>query len=185
MQNLKENFGIKGKYIITVADVVTAEARKLQERIEKWRERGRGDKALPLIRLLNEKYGHKPLVIENLVPTVGRSVLAQRLANTTTYTGIVNYVALGSGSTAPANADTQLTTEVYRKAISSSTYANNIAYITGFFTAAETSGTYAEVGLFIDGTATANSGQIFSHALASITKTSVQTLTIDWVVTIS
>src|SRR4051794_15710175 len=32
--------------------------------------------------------------VTNLVTTAGRSVLAQRLANTTTYTGIINYGAL-------------------------------------------------------------------------------------------
>jgi hypothetical protein len=134
---------------------------------------------------LNGKYGRVVFETPNLVPDVGRSVIAQRLAGTTTYTGTVNKVALGTSTSSPTNSDTQLGAEVYRNNIASYTYSNNIAYLTGFFTAVETSGTYAECGLFIDGTASANTGQIFSHALISVTKSSSQTLTIDWVVTIS
>lgn len=189
MQDIKEHaqesLGIKGKYIFTLADTSSRAAKWMQTRIKNLRDSGRGEEALPLLRKFNERFLVQQFEVNNLVPTVGRAVLAARLAGTTTYTGTVNKVALGSGSTSPANSDTQLTTETYRNTILSATYASNIAYLTGFFTAAETNGTYAEVGLFIDGTASANTGQLFSHALASITKSSIQTLTIDWVVTFS
>lgn len=189
MQNspivLTEDQPSKGRYIITLADIVTDEAKRLEARFIKAREQGKMDLANQLIRRINGKFGQVPLVIDNLIPTVGRGVFAQRLCGTLTYTGTVNYVALGTGSTAPANGDTQLTTETYRRLIFSATPVNNIAYITGVFTAAEVSGTFAEVGLFIDGTASPNSGQIYSHALAAITKSAIQTLTIDWVVTLT
>lgn len=185
-QTLSESSGVSGKYIITVADTTHPEAKRLETMIQGYRDRGNDPaQAKRLLDQLNSEFGVHRQEIHNLVPTVGRAVFAARLAGTTTYTGTVNKVALGSGSTAPANGDTQLTTETYRNTILSATYASNIAYLTGFFTAAETSGTYAEVGLFIDGTATANTGQLFSHALAAITKSSIQTLTIDWIVTIS
>ncbi len=182
----KEQTALKGVYTITIADVVTEEARRLMAMIEGYRERGDDPRQMKrLIDILNHDYGHKPIVVENLIPTVGRSVLAQRLANTLTYTGVINKVALGTGSTPPANGDTRLTTEVYRNNASSLTYANNIAYITGFFTAAECNGTYNEAGLFIDGAAGANTGQLFSHVLVNVSKSSVQTLTIDWTLTIN
>ena len=176
---------LKGVYTITVADLVHPDAWALQEKIQEARARGDGAEARRLILELNSRFASQTIVVPNLIPTVGRSVLAQRLANTTTYTGIINKVALGTGNTAPANGDTQLGTETYRNNAASLTYADNIAYITGFFTATEVSGTFAEAGLFIDGTASANTGQLFSRVLVAVTKTTLQTLTIDWQLTIS
>lgn len=176
---------LKGVYTFTVADLVHPEAWALQEKIVAARERGDHTAAREMILELNRRFASQVITVPNIIPTVGRSVLAQRLANTTTYTGIVNKVALGTGNTAPANSDTQLATESYRNNAASLTYADNIAYITGFFTATETSGTFAEAGLFIDGTGSANTGQLFSRVLVAVTKTTLQTLTIDWVLTIS
>ena len=121
----------------------------------------------------------------NLIVTVGRSVLAQRLANVTTYSGVINYGALGTSQTPPANSDTQLGAEVYRKTVASATYSNNIAYISFFYTAAETSGNYKEFGTFIDGSATPNSGKLFTHVAVDWTKTTSETLTVDVTYTIS
>jgi hypothetical protein len=125
-------------------------------------------------------YKHK-----NLVATVGRSVLAQRLANITTYTGIVNYGALGTSTTPPSNADTQLGAEVYRKAVGSNSAINNIATITFFYNTTETSGNYKEFATFIDGVSTPNSGQLFSHVAVDWTKTTSETLTVECTYTIS
>ena len=124
---------------------------------------------------------------QNLVTTRGRNVLARLLAGDTTYSGEINYGALGSSSTAVANSDTQLGTEVYRKIFASqSTDGNNVAYADFFYTAAETSGTYQEFGTFIDGTASANTGRIFSHILTGgWVKSGAQTLFISAQYTIS
>jgi len=116
---------------------------------------------------------------ENIIPTVGRSALAARSANDLTYTNVINYGALGSSGTTPTNSDITLGTETYRKATSSQTNASNIAYISNFYTATETTGTYAEAGWFIDGTASADTGQLFSHFLISVTKSNVETLTVE------
>lgn len=133
-----------------------------------------------------QQYMTKEKVIKNLITTVGRSVLAQRLANTTTYTGIINYGALGSSSTAVANGDTQLGTEVFRKVVASASYSTNTAFIDFFYSKADTNGTYQEFGTFIDGTGTANSGQIFTHALTGgWTKTSSESMTVSCQYTIS
>lgn len=107
----------------------------------------------------------KELIVNNLVATVGRSVLAQRLANVTTYTGVINYGALGSSSTAVNNADTKLGTEVFRKVVASSSFTTNVAFIDFFYSKADTNGTYQEFATFIDGAAGANTGQLFTHAL--------------------
>lgn len=101
----------------------------------------------------------------NLITTRGRAVLAGLLAGDDTYTGEINYGALGTGTNPVANSDTKLQTETYRNTVSSQTFDDNIAYIDFFYTAAEVSGTFEEFGNFIDGGAGADSGRIFSHIL--------------------
>ncbi len=138
--------------------------------------------------LRNAKTGDIEQIIEkdNIIPTVGRQMIANNLTNVSpTNVMKITHCALGSSATTPANTDTQLGTETYRNAIASVTNAANIAYATGFFSATETSGTYAEAGIFSNGTGSANTGVLLSHVAVSITKTTSQTLTIDWTLTIS
>lgn len=124
---------------------------------------------------------------ENLIPTVARTAIADHLSNASPSPASLraNYTALGTGTTAPANGDTQLETETFRKAIASQTKLNNIAYQTAFYTAAEAVGTHREAGIFINGTGTANSGTILSRVAINITKGATETLTIDYSITIS
>ena len=122
------------------------------------------------------------VAFENLTPTVGFAQITKAMSgNIAAIAEIkVNYHALGTGSTAPAAGDTQLQTEAYRKLLSSQTYANNKAYYTAFYTAAEVSGTFDEIGLFINGSAAANSGILWDRSLLHIVKQITQTLTIDY-----
>ena len=133
--------------------------------------------------LLHRKFKLREHFVENITTTVGRTVLARRLSGNTTYTGIVNYTALGTGTNPVAIGDTQLQTETYRKALSSGTYANNIAYLETFFTMTETSGTFQEYGNEIDGTGTVNTGQLFNHFLQAVTKSITETLNVQSTVT--
>lgn len=114
----------------------------------------------------------------NIVVTAGRSVIAQRLVNITTYSGAINYGLLGTqASPNPTNASTQLGNEVFRKLASSLSASSNIAYADFFYTAADTNGTYTEFGNVIDGTGSANTGQLFSYiATGGWTKSAVQSL---------
>jgi hypothetical protein len=123
----------------------------------------------------------------NLVATVGRNVLARLLVGDVTYSGQINYGALGTSSTTPNNSDTQLGTEVYRKLYAShTTDGNNVVYIDFFYAATDTNGTYNEFGNFIDGTASANTGRLFSHILTGgWVKTNVQSMFISCQYTIS
>lgn len=123
----------------------------------------------------------------NIIPTVGRAAIANALTDSTPSPATirVNYVALGTGTNTPANADTTLQTESYRNSIASQTNASNIAYLTGFYSATETSGTYREAALFIEGTASANSGTLLSRVAINITKSTSETLTLDWAITIT
>jgi hypothetical protein len=127
------------------------------------------------------------LAAHNLITTRGRAVLASLLAGDTTYSGQINYGALGSSSTAVNNSDTQLGTEVYRKLFAShTTDGNNVAYVDFFYAATDTNGTYNEFGNFIDGTASANTGRIFSHILTGgWVKSNVQSMFISCQYTLS
>jgi len=122
-------------------------------------------------------------VVENITTTVGRTVNARRLSGNTTYTGIVNYTALGNDNTAAAVGDATLGNETYRKALSSGTFLANVAYLETFFTAAEVAGTFEEYGMFIDGGAGADTGQLFNRFTETKVKTAAQTLNVQSIVT--
>ena len=151
---------------------------KLQQRLS--------EEMIGMTRQLNRICKTEVVFADNIVPTVGRTMIANNLTDATpTNSMLINYAALGSDGTTPANGDTTLGTEVYRNVIASLTNANNIAYATAFFNATETSGTYAEAGIFSDATATTDSGILLSHVLISVTKSTSETLTIDWELTIT
>ena len=124
---------------------------------------------------------------KNLIPTVGRAQIAKALSGdiTTAQEIRITHTSLGTGATAPANGDTQLQTEVFRKPVASSTFSNNVLYVTAFYTAPEVSGSFLEAGIHINATATANSGVLFSRVAISVTKSVTATLTIDYTVTIT
>ncbi len=123
------------------------------------------------------KAGTKELLQEivqrNLImvgTNTGLDLIVQRLIGTNTYTLNINYGAIGTGSTAPAVGNTQLGTETARTTVAlSQDLTHNEAVLQFFFADASlANGTYYEFGTFIDGTASANSGQIFNRALFSI-----------------
>lgn len=175
---------MKGVYTITKAFLETQEQFALDMKIKMHKELGL--EYMHLVRELNKICRTEKTVFENIIPTVARSMIANNLTSASpTNVMKITHAALGSSGTAVANADTQLGTETYRNAIASITNGSSVAYATGFFTATETTGTYAEAGIFSNGTGSANSGILVSHVLVSITKTSTETLTLDWSLTIS
>ncbi len=184
----QETIIAKGRYVFTECDPSRAPAE--YRALERFSLR-RGKRNHSTYVRLRDAYHAKAKVAEhvfdNLVPTVGRSVLAQRLAGTLTYTGTINYAAVGSATTTPTNGDTQLGTEVYRQTITSGTFVNNIAYLSCFIAQGSATGTHNEGGLFIDGTGSANSGQLFSHVLftPAIVKGALNSLTLDVTLTLT
>ena len=115
----------------------------------------------------------------NLIANVGIQVISQRLAGDTTNSLEITYGALGTGTTPPNSSDTTLETETYRFAVSSSAYDGNKAYIDFFIAQGDGTGTYTEFGNFIDGTATANSGVLFSKVAVDWDKTASDSLFIS------
>lgn len=122
-------------------------------------------------------------VYENLVPAVALARLASLIGQTSVANaGKVTHCALGSGTTAPSAGDVSLETEVYRNSIASLNSVGAVVYATGFFSAPETSGTYREAGIFIDGL---GDDIMLSRVAINITKTVSQTLTLDWTLTLT
>ena len=124
---------------------------------------------------------------DNLIPTAGRSKVAEALAGDLAVIEDIeiNFTSLGTGSTAPANGDTTLETEVFRKVVASATFKDNQLFVTAFYTAPEVSGTFNEAGLHIKGTAGVDTGTLFSRVATSIVKAVTETLTIDYTTTLT
>lgn len=123
----------------------------------------------------------------NMVVTFGKNGIAQGLAGQSA--GEITWCALGTGSTAPALADTAMQTELVRKLISVRSYSGNVATFDTYFTTTEGNGTLREAGLFglgvgREATSTPGSGQLYCRVAINRTKTSNDTLSLSWTVTI-
>lgn len=122
----------------------------------------------------------RTLVVKNLVPQAARNMIAGILNGELTYTGIINYGALGTSATAVSSSDTQLGAEVKRKNVATRTRTNSQITFDFYYSKSDTSGTYQEFGMVVDGTATANTGVLFNHLLTGgWTKSSSESLTVS------
>lgn len=116
--------------------------------------------------------------VHNLVTQVGKNGWAKIANGEAGFTGVVNYVALGTGANAPALGDTTLQAEVARTTQVSGSNARlaNVVTQEFYFSPAVANVNIKEVGAFVDGTASANTGTLFDRALLDITKTSSNSL---------
>ena len=127
------------------------------------------------------KAGTKELVEEivskNMImqgTNIGKDLIVQKLIATATgsdpYTLHINYGAIGTGQSAVTGADTRLGAETARMIPAFGQDSNNNIAILQFFfpDASLTNQTYYEFGTFVDGTSSANSGQLFNHALFGV-----------------
>ncbi len=126
-------------------------------------------------RLLKQNQIADPIVSPNLImqaANLGMDLIIQQLngylippANPIA----INYLAIGTGTTAPALNDTKLTTETTRSVViwSQDMSYNELQMQTLLSDANLANQTYYEAGAFINGTAVANSGLMFDHALLS------------------
>ncbi len=124
-------------------------------------------------------------VAENLITTAGLYLAGDLLIDT----GAVGltYFAIGTSDTAPNAADTTLTTEVKRMAISSRSRAAAVVTLSTFMVAANCTYAIEEVGIFGDAaSATPDSGTLFSHALLEEDNSAgANDLTFDYELTVS
>ena len=118
----------------------------------------------------------------NLVTTVGKAVIANRLGMSSPSTVAMTHMAIGTTNTAAAVGDTTLAAENARVALTSSTPSTNTVVYVATFPAGTGTGTIVEAGLLNAGTA----GDLLCRSVfSSIAKGASDSLTITWTVTIS
>lgn len=125
---------------------------------------------------------------KNLIVTTGKQLVGDMLKDETGYDTGLTYQAIGTSKKAPAAADTTLTAEAARKAITSKTRSGSEVTFSTFMTAAECTYNIAEAGVFGHSTAsgTGDSGVLFSHYLVAFNNSGGSyDLTFDYVLTIS
>lgn len=164
-QALQEKSAIRG--IVTITNYVidgNERAREIDERLRSAHNLS-NDEYCALVEELHSICEVKQVVKYNLVHLAAREMYAKLLIGEATYTGEINYGALGTSSAAITDADTTLTTEVARKLIASKTRTNDSVTIDFYYSKSDTNGTYQEFGCFVDGTATVDTGLMFNRVL--------------------
>ncbi len=127
--------------------------------------------------------------VHNLAVNTGLYSIAARLSGVdipANVKGTITYCAVGTGTDAPAAGDTDLQTEHTRKQVSVRSVTDGVAKFRTFFNTSEANAALKEAGLFgDDATSAADSGTLFCRLAINKTKTSAETLTIDWEVSVS
>lgn len=82
----------------------------------------------------------------------------------------ISHNAIGTGTTTPTAADIKLVTETQRNSITLDLEAGKSVQSRTFFTNAELPATMEEVGWFMNGTATVDSGELLTRALINFVK---------------
>ncbi len=153
-----------------------------------WRKRSHHKGMTDLYQQLRDISVTHDHTVHNIIPTVGRSVIARWIIGDNTFDANngANFGSLGTGTASPANGNTQLATEVYRKARSSEAQSSNVAVLSNFYTATEVTGTFEEAGWHIDASGTVNSGQLLSRFLTGTTvKSAIESLVVESTLTIT
>lgn len=120
---------------------------------------------------------------KNLVVDAGKNHIADQLSSAPGQAAM-GWMAVGTGSTAPAAGNTLLGTEIDRNALTSRTDATNVVTYVGDWAAGDaTNSAIAEAGIF--NIVTANTVTMLARAtFTAINKGASDTLKITWTVTI-
>lgn len=120
------------------------------------------------------------MFVDNLVVSVGKNYIAQRIKDDTTT--VMSHMALGSTNTAPVVGDVALAAELGRAALVSTAVTNNTVTYVATFDPGVATGAVVEAGIFNDATA----GTMLSRTTFNvINKDIADTITITWVITVS
>ncbi len=86
------------------------------------------------------------------------------------------YVGIGTGTGTPASSDTELDTETARTPATSTSVGGNQVDVRGYFPNAQTPTTIQEMGLFLNASATADSGSMLVRATQALSPGSADVL---------
>ena len=118
--------------------------------------------------------------IDNLVVTTGKSYVASRMKDATATA--MSHMAVGTGSTAAAAADTTLGSELARIALTSTTVsANQVSYV-ATFAAGTGTGALTEAAIL---NASSGGTMLCRTVYAQVNKSSSDVMTITWQITAS
>lgn len=118
--------------------------------------------------------------IDNLVVTTGKAFIASRMVGTDAT--VMSHMAIGADSTAAANADTALGSELGRVAITSGTATDAVATYVATFPAGTGTGAVVEAGLF---NASSSGTMLCRTVFSVVNKGANDAMTITWQVTVS
>lgn len=119
---------------------------------------------------------------ENLVVTIGKTVIAERLAVSSPTHAAMTHMGAGTGTTAAATGDTALQTQLARVALASATPASNVVTYVASFPAGTATGSITEAGLF---NASSSGDMLARSVFGAVVKGSSDSLTITWTLTLS
>jgi hypothetical protein len=119
--------------------------------------------------------------IDNLVVDAGKAHIADRLSSSPTGAAM-GWMAIGTGATAPAAANTALGSEIDRNATTSITDSANVVTYVGNWAAGDgTNSAITEAGIF---NAVSTGTMLARATFTAINKGASDTLAITWTVTV-
>jgi hypothetical protein len=116
----------------------------------------------------------RKITTRNLIVTTGKNAIADQLLASPS-SSKPSHMAIGTGSNAPAAGDTTLQTELDRNALTSKTRSGNTLTFVGDWAQGDGTGALTEAGIF-DASSTLFARSVFG----TISKTALDTLTVDW-----
>ncbi len=118
--------------------------------------------------------------VENLIVDTGLDYIASRMNGTSE--SVMSHMAVGTGSTAAAAADTALGTELDRNALTSTTVTDNAIAFVCSWAAGDGTGSLTEAGLF---NASSAGTMLCRTVFGTVTKAADDSMTITWTITVS
>jgi hypothetical protein len=117
--------------------------------------------------------------IKNLVVTTGKGFIAARMVGTPTE---MSHMALGASSTAAANGDTALGSELGRVALASDSASGAVVTYTASFPAGTATGAVVEAGIF---NASSGGTMLCRTVFAVVNKGADDAMSVTWAITVS
>jgi hypothetical protein len=118
--------------------------------------------------------------VENLIVDTGLDYIASRMNGTSE--SVMSHMAVGTGSTAAAAADTTLGTELNRQSLTSTTVTDNALAYVASYAAGTATGSLTEAGIF---NASSAGTMLCRTVFGTVTKAADDSMTITWTITVS
>lgn len=118
--------------------------------------------------------------VPNLVVTTGKGYVASRMKDTTATA--MSHMAIGTGSTAAAAANTALGTEANRQALTSTGVSGAVVTYVATFAAGQGTGAITEAGIL---NASSSGTLLCRTVFSTVNKGGSDSMTVTWTVTIS